>query len=773
MSYLKSLYHFLGGITFAIFLIATVAICVIIGTFLEAHSDSHRYAAYFTYQNPFFIALLWGFFINILFSALRRWPFKFKHLPFLITHLGLLMILAGTLAKSYFGTQGTMTLIEGSGSHKLTIADSYALYIEKQSKDSSLIANSIPLQVLTDASFDRLDIHVSDLVTHSKEQFHTWIKGPKGKISGYPSFAVFDLNNRDEIPISTALPLQETQLWNIIAGHTIDISHTLAKAYAQQGKIILINKQTQQLFYEGSLQNALANGIQSDEGKIHLSLTMNESSLTDTFEPILTATFPLANGFEEQTQVALHSTSLLQTQSINTPFFGSPQWDITLVFTPTILLLKDPLDDLHLFAFDPQGRIHRELFQSDTLHSLIMYDRGFGGYAVQAHIPFDNTSKSREEIEQLRLVGLKEKLKDTVKDHRELAPPLKLIADACQQHGEEFSSTCIDFLSEWDKCHDWIIPEDHALPPKLASLIASIDWKQVPDRDYKACFWIHTLYKEIGPRLKQGEDLLNLLTTKGWPLVNHLNSLKSSKTQCTPDETAKILIAMAQQLFSVADQLPDHDIENTLSARLLTAYLRAYDIHLDTLPVPPPQKQKGIDLESPLSASFETVPPLQKLEDNIPRVTLEIRNGTEGEKISLAFDRSCQGLKWPIFYGSYLLRFQPHQQQLPYHVRLRHARQVNYANSNQPYSYESDLIITDLADNSQEEVTISMNHVYETWSGYRFYLSNIIPNENGAKRIQLVVNHDPAKYLLTYTGALILTLGILLLFWFNPYKNKK
>ena len=31
--------------------------------------------------------------------------------------------------------------------------------------------------------------------------------------------------------------------------------------------------------------------------------------------------------------------------------------------------------------------------------------------------------------------------------------------------------------------------------------------------------------------------------------------------------------------------------------------------------------------------------------------------------------------------------------------------------------------------------------------------------------LQIVVNYDPAKYWLTYPGAIILSLGILLLFW--------
>ena len=110
---------------------------------------------------------------------------------------------------------------------------------------------------------------------------------------------------------------------------------------------------------------------------------------------------------------------------------------------------------------------------------------------------------------------------------------------------------------------------------------------------------------------------------------------------------------------------------------------------------------------------------------------------------------------------------------LPYTVRLRNARQINYPGTAQAYSYESDLIITDKRDGKEVEKTISMNNVHETWDGYRFYLANISPGtETAIQHVQIAVNHDPAKYFATYPGAAISSLGILLLFWMRPYGRK-
>lgn len=174
------------------------------------------------------------------------------------------------------------------------------------------------------------------------------------------------------------------------------------------------------------------------------------------------------------------------------------------------------------------------------------------------------------------------------------------------------------------------------------------------------------------------------------------------------------------------------------------------------------------EIETPLTISHKAIPSLKKMEDNIPVAVLQVTVGAKSERISLPYDKFGTDLKWPVLDGAYLVSFRPLFVQLPQRIRLRQARQINYPGTSQPYSYESDLII-----NGELERTISMNNVFESWDGYRFYLANISPGQEGAvKMAQIVVNYDPAKYYLTYPGALILTIGILLLFWLNPYKHK-
>ena len=141
-------------------------------------------------------------------------------------------------------------------------------------------------------------------------------------------------------------------------------------------------------------------------------------------------------------------------------------------------------------------------------------------------------------------------------------------------------------------------------------------------------------------------------------------------------------------------------------------------------------------------------------------VLLRIRAGAHAELLTLPFDASGRGLAWPILGGRHLLRFQPKVRPLPFQVRLRSGRQINYPGTANPSAYTSDLLI------AGREVALSMNHVHQTREGYRFYLAAISPADaSAAHEVRLLVNRDPAKRWLTYPGAILVSLGALLLYF--------
>ena len=83
------------------------------------------------------------------------------------------------------------------------------------------------------------------------------------------------------------------------------------------------------------------------------------------------------------------------------------------------------------------------------------------------------------------------------------------------------------------------------------------------------------------------------------------------------------------------------------------------------------------------------------MEDNIPLIHIKITEHGVHDSVFLRYDGALNGLKQPVLHGKYLVRFQPLFEKIPYRVRLRQARQINYPDSQQPYSFESDVIVTD------------------------------------------------------------------------------
>jgi len=183
------LIRFLGSIYLAIVLIITAALLVIAGTFIEAGSDSHQLASKWIYSNPLFVGLLIGFFINILMATLTRYPFKTRHIPFILTHIGLLMVIGGTILKLCFGLQGVIRIHEGTGSHAVQIVSTQAIVIQEVGHEKK----SYPLKgrvIKHREPQDPLSIQVISYASHSKIKWHSWIKDEKLDIMGLPQLPV-------------------------------------------------------------------------------------------------------------------------------------------------------------------------------------------------------------------------------------------------------------------------------------------------------------------------------------------------------------------------------------------------------------------------------------------------------------------------------------------------------------------------------------------------------------------------------------------------------
>src|ERR1041385_6402179 len=100
----------------------------IAGTIYESRFDAKVARAY-VYGAPWFNLWLVLLAANLAISALSRWPWKKHHVAFLITHLGIITLLAGSLIGRIWGIVGTITLFKGDPPSNQLLVDQRQLRV--------------------------------------------------------------------------------------------------------------------------------------------------------------------------------------------------------------------------------------------------------------------------------------------------------------------------------------------------------------------------------------------------------------------------------------------------------------------------------------------------------------------------------------------------------------------------------------------------------------------------------------------------------------------
>ncbi|MBI1883460.1 MAG: cytochrome c biogenesis protein CcsA [Chlamydiae bacterium] len=108
---MKRILSFTGSYIFAIVLMIALGMILAVGTFYESTLGTEA-AQQLVYKTNWFVVTLGLLFLNVLFSTFKRWPFRKYHTGFVITHAGLLLLLAGSMVSKFFGVEGDLALRE-------------------------------------------------------------------------------------------------------------------------------------------------------------------------------------------------------------------------------------------------------------------------------------------------------------------------------------------------------------------------------------------------------------------------------------------------------------------------------------------------------------------------------------------------------------------------------------------------------------------------------------------------------------------------------------
>ena len=137
------IFKFFASLRLAIFLLLALAFILAVGTLMESAygTEAAKLVVYRSFWMSLFLILLA---LNVAAAALDRLPWKKKHTGFVITHAGILLILAGALVTRAYAIEGQMAIEEGKTVSRMILNESRLQLFSET--DGPLDALAIPPQ---------------------------------------------------------------------------------------------------------------------------------------------------------------------------------------------------------------------------------------------------------------------------------------------------------------------------------------------------------------------------------------------------------------------------------------------------------------------------------------------------------------------------------------------------------------------------------------------------------------------------------------------------
>src|SRR5438309_4480390 len=203
------LFEFFASLKLAVVLLAVLIIAAIAGTLYESSFDAKVARAYI-YGAPWFNIWLVLLGANLTCSALSRWPWRKHHLAFLITHLGIITLLIGSLIGRIWGIEGTMTLFKGEPPANRLLVDQRQLRVH----DVDGIVKGYPAEFLHHPPNPQHPRNLGLLASGARLQIVDYAPAIEGKLNpkplsdgGAPAL---------HFTISTAMMNQHLESWLLV-----------------------------------------------------------------------------------------------------------------------------------------------------------------------------------------------------------------------------------------------------------------------------------------------------------------------------------------------------------------------------------------------------------------------------------------------------------------------------------------------------------------------------------------------------------------------------
>ena len=239
-----AIFRFFASLKLAVILLAVLIIASIAGTIYESSFDAKVARAYI-YGAPWFNLWLLLLGANLAVSAFSRWPWQRHHVAFLVTHLGIITLLTGSLVGRVWGIEGTLTLFKGEAPTNHLLVDEHQLRV----LDSDGIVKAFRAEFL----------HRPPTLQH-RQHLATLAGGEKLSVVGYADAIEGKLNPRPiadggapalHFMVSTSMMGQRLESWLLAdeqaqhAGYSLGLANIEIKSGKAEGAAVRAPKDSE------------------------------------------------------------------------------------------------------------------------------------------------------------------------------------------------------------------------------------------------------------------------------------------------------------------------------------------------------------------------------------------------------------------------------------------------------------------------------------------------------------------------------------------------
>ncbi len=140
-----TLARLLGSLRMAVMLLIAIAVVLAWGTIYEARFGTASVQR-FIYRAWWFQALLAFLALNLAVAALERFPWKRRHLPFVLAHIGIILILVGGIIGGRFGIDGQLIIPEGQSERTLLLPGNVLVVHDQKTQRHHMVPTQFETQ---------------------------------------------------------------------------------------------------------------------------------------------------------------------------------------------------------------------------------------------------------------------------------------------------------------------------------------------------------------------------------------------------------------------------------------------------------------------------------------------------------------------------------------------------------------------------------------------------------------------------------------------------